>query len=805
MWSCSDRSQSFYADVALSVGGHLFATVKPDDQIPAMNVGKMEVDKPLIAKGDKAQLLRVSGVLDKSTGKVKLRFFSVNAEGQKTIDHAKCKVLFEDAPSLLANWSRIAYLIKPRVQSLLDGVNSGTTEKIHRNMAYELFGTFVKYAPSYRGMENITIDMGQTEATARLSFQTTEEDGQFACPPYWIDSIGHLSGFIVNVKEALGSKANVYVSHGWDSLRLAKPLSKDQLYRTYVKMQPAGDKIMAGDVVLFDENLDAIIGIFGGVKFQSIPRTVLNTFLPPAGGVTKASPKSALPSPSKKSSQPASKVKASAPSPQLKKNSTYVVNRALDIVAGELGVPLSELSDNVVFADIGVDSLMSLTISAQLREQLDLDISQTLFADCPSVKDMKDHFANNSPEPVRETDSPDSSSDGSPDSEDARSTANDGVTTPATSNDGVDTPPTKNNEDDLVEIIRTTVAEEMEIPISEIVGKTSLASLGMDSLMTLQILATLRENTGEDLSNDFFVENPSMEDVENTLNPKSKPTVHTENSSTKSRKAKSTAEPQSTKPKPKAVSLLLQGNPKKASKTLFLTPDGSGSASSYAFISKIDPDVALYGLNCPYMETPQDWTNGIPGAASIYKEEIQRRQPKGPYYLGGWSAGGVLAYEISLQFQKEGERVERLVLIDSPCPVHLEPLPNRLHHFFDEIGLLGTGKGKAPSWLLPHFDSAIRALDQYRPEAMDPSKVPTTLAIWATDGVCGKPDDPKPPPQKDDPWNMKWLLENRTDFGSNGWHELLGEGKMQFAKIGGNHFTLMREPVVCSRSCDIEN
>jgi thioesterase domain-containing protein len=40
---------------------------------------------------------------------------------------------------------------------------------------------------------------------------------------------------------------------------------------------------------------------------------------------------------------------------------------------------------------------------------------------------------------------------------------------------------------------------------------------------------------------------------------------------------------------------------------------------------------------------------------------------------------------------------------------------------------------------------------------------------------------------------MKWLLNNRTDFGDNGWGQLLGDS-MTFHVMGGNHFTMMKEP-----------
>ena len=146
--------------------------------------------------------------------------------------------------------------------------------------------------------------------------------------------------------------------------------------------------------------------------------------------------------------------------------------------------------------------------------------------------------------------------------------------------------------------------------------------------------------------------------------------------------------------------------------------------------------MAVYGLNCPFMKCPEKWNCGVEGVSRLYLQEIKRRQPQGPYIVGGWSAGGVMAYEVAQQLVNAGDKVENLVLIDAPCPVALDPLPARLHIFFDQIGLLGTGKpGGTPSWLLPHFASAIQNLKDYDPTPMDPKIAPPVLAIWCTDGA----------------------------------------------------------------------
>jgi thioesterase domain-containing protein len=54
--------------------------------------------------------------------------------------------------------------------------------------------------------------------------------------------------------------------------------------------------------------------------------------------------------------------------------------------------------------------------------------------------------------------------------------------------------------------------------------------------------------------------------------------------------------------------------------------------------------------------------------ASDYLAEIRAVQPQGPYLLGGFSGGGIAAYEIARQLVEAGEQVPLLVLLDTPLP-----------------------------------------------------------------------------------------------------------------------------------------
>lgn len=232
-----------------------------------MDICDVIVEKPLIAKGQNKQLFRASATADWTRERVVVHYYSVNVEGKRIMDHARCAVKFGDSSAWLNEWNRNKYLIKSRIEKLHQDVNEGHSHKIKRGMAYKLFSALVEYDQRYRGMEEVVLDSAQLEATARVVFQTTENDGNFYCSPFWIDSLGHISGFVMNANDAVDSKAQVFINHGWESMRCAKKFSSDKIYQTYVKMQPVGGTMFAGDVYIFEE--DTIIAVFEGVKVST--------------------------------------------------------------------------------------------------------------------------------------------------------------------------------------------------------------------------------------------------------------------------------------------------------------------------------------------------------------------------------------------------------------------------------------------------------------------------------------------------------------------------------------------------------
>jgi thioesterase domain-containing protein len=66
--------------------------------------------------------------------------------------------------------------------------------------------------------------------------------------------------------------------------------------------------------------------------------------------------------------------------------------------------------------------------------------------------------------------------------------------------------------------------------------------------------------------------------------------------------------------------------------------------------------------------------------ASAYLAEIRAVQPSGPYFLGGYCGGGLIAYQMAQELLAAGEQVALLALIDSPSPGRPPP-PSRLRRW----------------------------------------------------------------------------------------------------------------------------
>jgi acyl carrier protein len=102
---------------------------------------------------------------------------------------------------------------------------------------------------------------------------------------------------------------------------------------------------------------------------------------------------------------------------------------------------------------------------------------------------------------------------------------------------------------------------------------------------------------------------------------------------------------------------------------LFVISGGARSAlSSTRFARLIQPQCRVYGLEYPGMEGYLEPLDRIESLAAYFIEQIRSVQPHGPYYLGGFCLGGVIAFEIACQLKGQGEEIGPVALLDSSPP-----------------------------------------------------------------------------------------------------------------------------------------
>jgi amino acid adenylation domain-containing protein len=104
-------------------------------------------------------------------------------------------------------------------------------------------------------------------------------------------------------------------------------------------------------------------------------------------------------------------------------------------------------------------------------------------------------------------------------------------------------------------------------------------------------------------------------------------------------------------------------------KNFYFVHDGSGEIDAYyAFANNLSPEYNYWGIRAGKITGSWRGSISIEELARRYMKEIKQIQPQGPYYIGGWSIGGTIAFEICRMFEKEGEDVELIGLIDTVAP-----------------------------------------------------------------------------------------------------------------------------------------
>jgi amino acid adenylation domain-containing protein len=230
------------------------------------------------------------------------------------------------------------------------------------------------------------------------------------------------------------------------------------------------------------------------------------------------------------------------------------------------------------------------------------------------------------------------------------------------------------------------------------------------------------------------------------------------------------------------------------------------------FSRYFDPDRPLYGIQAQGLDGKRPRHRSVEEMAAHYVKEIRELQPEGPYYLGGSSFGGLVAYEIAQRLVADGQKVGILAMFDTNAPGYPRYLPavtsfrRRLNHMRFRAELHWSNIKVADGPLRREYISAKakRFVRQYRVKSWRKiqsigKKVERLLLPRAIREVnkgghqANKTYEPVPYPGK-----ITLFRATEQPYGivtdtTNGWGAY-ANGGVEIHDIPGHHGAIVREP-----------
>jgi amino acid adenylation domain-containing protein len=120
----------------------------------------------------------------------------------------------------------------------------------------------------------------------------------------------------------------------------------------------------------------------------------------------------------------------------------------------------------------------------------------------------------------------------------------------------------------------------------------------------------------------------------------------------------------------------------------------------YELATYLGKDQPFYALQPCGLDGLQPPLTSIPEMAAYYIKALRQVQPQGAYQLGGWSFGGLVAFEMAQQLHQAGDEVSLLAILDT-----LAPIPNNQPSLWDSLKfLLTTVPQSIQPYLLDYWD-----------------------------------------------------------------------------------------------------
>ncbi|KAM5346093.1 hypothetical protein ACJ41O_009098 [Fusarium nematophilum] len=689
---------------------------------------------------------------------------------------------------------------------------SSTPETFTSRTVYDvIFPRVVSYSEPFRTLEHVTISSLGLEGYGTFRLPDSRS-GRFVCPPPFVDTMLHTAGFIANAKTDLNT-ACICVSLGRAVLPDMSKLQPNGEMNIYCSLLDVADSIVADAFVLDQDG--TVVSFAEGMRFKKIRLNSFKTVLSRALQAKDQDRSDSLPSrvqrqPRNPKDQMAPPLQArAAPTPS--NSMTEIVKEMIQCTCGVSWNP----SSGRTLAELGIDSLLFIELAQTIESRFpSLAVPTDVIEKCQTADDLVNLLITAqghcngiaihsppSPGPVSSQHAPRGNNLPSP-------------------------PLTEPKECDITSEIRDLFIDICGSSVTVKDRDASLASLGVDSLLSIELVHEIRQRFGLDLETlQEIISEMSINDIEALYAASIESSSNSVTTSVGM--PESLPEPDDDAAEPAWPIEKSQGHKHEGTSSIFshlipsafphilqpvdsnITPtqpalclfhDGSGLSNMYTRVKPLGRPVrGIFSLDIPAIDPS---IQSMQDMASLYIERADMMSDKG-LILCGWSFGGVLAVEVSRQLRQRGNPPRGVILIDSPSPIGHEPLPEEVitrivSKYPNQHGSGATAEAR--SCIEAQFRRHASLLHKYDP-------LPQEGDVRCIAIVCKRTMDTRVTCGVSYPWLSD---SSFRDESLKSWERLLGQ-EISILEVDCNHFEVFEQANVeevstmLKRACEMLN
>ncbi|KAL2813938.1 hypothetical protein BDW59DRAFT_167334 [Aspergillus cavernicola] len=421
-------------------------------------------------------------------------------------------------PKAHAEFARFErFVAYQRCLDVLDG--PGADEIMQGRSIYKMFAEIVDYGEEYRGLQRL-VGKGN-ESAGRVVKKYT---GETWLDTHLSDCFSQVGGIWVNCMTDR-SPNDMYIANGFEqwirSPKVHGDYVRPETWDVYALHQRASDKAFVTDIFIFDPLKGTLVEVILGINYAKVAKLSMSKILSrlTVGGTQNTAAPSQparinapapVAAPTQVSKAPKTP-KAPKPKKASKSSGAGEVTESIRAVLADLsGLEIAEIGDEVELANIGIDSLMGMEMAKELETKFKCSLPEDQLVEVTTFKSLVECVQSAlGPVAVEESDDEDEDED-----EDDEKTTFDspGTKTPVDSATSV-----SDEGSNRVELI-PYLADFLGVEEDEIPTGTLLRDLGVDSLLSTELVADMAGKFDVHLPEDMVIEELTVNELDAKIN-----------------------------------------------------------------------------------------------------------------------------------------------------------------------------------------------------------------------------------------------------------------------------------------------